>query len=482
LENPQFRIEVTAGDQSWQINVGNRTAPGDGVYVRQVGGSGVFVVGVDWLKQLPHDVAAWRDTSLAGELAGVDHLVISNGTKAIELRRDSTNHLWRMSRPLTARVDGALITGLLQQLRTAHATRFVSDDPKADLSVFGLQTPELDISLDRGSNHVAVLHAGKEDPEHPGQIFVRRDGWNTVITTPKETLTPWRGDANSYRETHLVDFTAPIAEIELTGENHFILQRQGTNSWQVAGETFPVDMENLQFFVRMLANLRVTSFVKDVATATDLQGFGLAPTNARSLILRTIPGDTNAVMAALYLGATETNRVFVKLGDEKFVYALALEDVQQLPVAGWQFRDRRLWNFAETNLAQITIRQGGKTRQVLRTGPGKWSLAPGSQGIVDAVGLEETAKQYSSLTAAFWSERNYTLPEKFGFNTNNLALEFELKSGEKYAVNFGADLPSQNNPSAFASVMLDGVPWACVLPSPAWQLADAFLKITPGQP
>ncbi len=482
LENPQFRLDVNAGEQSWHLNIGNRTAPGDGVYVRVVGGAGVYVTDVDWLALLPREAGVWRDTALTGEVGDVDWLVITNGAKVIEFRRDATNRLWRMTRPLQARADGVRLTTALQQLRSAKVTRFVTDDVKADLSAFGLLPAELDVCLGHGTNVLEVIHAGKDSAENPGQIFLRREGWNSVVTAAKDTLAAWRGDVNTFRDAHLLDFTAPVTEIEVRGENNFTLRHEGTNAWTVAREKFPVDMENLQLFVRMLANLRVTEFVKDVVTGPDLQGFGLAPTNSRSITLRSAPGDTNAVIAQLIFGASETNRVFVKRGDEDFVYALAPQDAGQLPVAGWQFRERRLWNFSETNLAQISVHQAGKLRQLVHNGPGRWSLAPGSQGMVDTVGLEETAKQFATLSAAWWMEKNFIAPEKFGFNTNCVQLDFDLKSGEKLTVNFGADIPSQNAPTAFANVTLDGERWAFVLPPPLWQLTDAFLKIVPGQP
>ena len=44
-----------------------------------------------------------------------DAIVLTNGAKIIELRRDPTNHLWRMVRPLVARADGDRITDALQQ-------------------------------------------------------------------------------------------------------------------------------------------------------------------------------------------------------------------------------------------------------------------------------------------------------------------------------------------------------------------------------
>ena len=73
----------------------------------------------------------------------------------------------------------------------------------------------------------------------------------------------------------------------------------------------------------------------------------------------------------------------MKRADEDFVYGLSLEDFSRLPELDWEFRDRRIWNFSATNVAQITLRQNGKTRQLLHTGVNKWSLARRFQGIID---------------------------------------------------------------------------------------------------
>lgn len=482
FENPQFTLDITVGEQSWHLKIGNKTAPGDGVYVRLVGGAGLYVTDVNWLQFLPRDVNAWRDTSLVADVNTVDWLVITNGTKAIELRRDPTNKLWRMIRPLQARADGSYITTALQQLRSAAATRFVTDDPKADLATYGLQPGELDIWLGHGTNLFSGIHAGKDSTENPGQLFARRDGWNSVVTAAKEAVAPWRGDVNDFRDPHLITLTGSVAEIEVRGDTSFSLQNKGSNQWVVAGEKFPVDMQNLTLFARLLTAMRVTEFVKDVVTGPDLQTFGLAPTNSRSITLRSVAGDTNTMVAGIIFGATETNKVFVKRADEAFIYALALSDVQQLPRHGWQFRERHIWNFSPTNVTQVTLQQNGKTRQFIHNGFQKWSLAPGSQGIItDLVGLEETVNQFGSLTTDYWVDRNF-VPEQYGFNTNNLRVTFELKSGEKLDVDLGREIPSSTAPSALAAVTLDGDRWAFVLPPAIYTVVSLFLTLPPSTP
>ncbi|HZL78180.1 MAG TPA: DUF4340 domain-containing protein, partial [Candidatus Limnocylindrales bacterium] len=484
FENPQFFVAIQTGEQSWQLRVGNKTAPGDGVYVRVVGGDGAFVTDTAWLQLLPHSAGDWRDTALVDAAGVCDWIVITNGAKAIELRRDPTNHLWHMIRPSPAgRADSLRITAALQQLRTARVTQFVSDDPKADLAAFGLQPAELDVWLGRGTNYFTAVHAGKNSPENPAQIFVRREGSGAVLATAKESLLPWRGSVNDFRDPQLFELTAPVAEIEVRGETNsagFVLQLSGANSWSVVGEKFPADADNVQAFVRLLAGFRVGEFVKDVVTGPDLQGFGLvAP--SRQITLRTVAGDTNRVLAQLLFGATETNKVFVKRADEDFVYALAAEDLNRLPESGWEFRDRRIWSFSETNVAQVTLRQNGKTRQMIRTGENKWSLAPGSQGIITPSAIEETVHRLGELTAFYWFGRNLIEPEKnYGLNPDNLSITIDLKTGEKMAVDFGTEIPKAQ--TALAAVTLQGERWAFVFPPPLYQLVAAYLTIPPDAP
>jgi len=481
FDNPQFSISVEAGDHGWQLTVGNKTAPGDQVFLRVVGTDGAFVTDAGWLGFIPRSANDWRDTALVDTGNTCDRIVLTNNTKAIaiELQCDATNHLWRMLRPLQARADGERITEALQKLYAAQVSQFLTDDPKADLTAFGSQPADLDLWLDRGTNFVAALHVGKTLTNDATQVFARRDGWNTIFTTAKDPLSPWYGQVNNFRDPRLLELTAPVAEIELHGQNSYTLQRRGSNDWVVAGEKFPADAENVQQFIKLLAGFRVAEFVKDVVTRPDLQAYGLAtPTN--QIILRSAVGDTNAVIAQLLFGATQTNEIFVRRADEDFIYGLSLDDFKRLPEYGWEFRDRRIWDFDGTNVAAIILHQSGKTRQIIRNGLNQWSLAPGSQGIITPPALEETAYRLGQLTAAGWVGRNITEPEKYGLNTNNLQITIELKNGQQRTVDFGLELPRAQ--TALAAVTLGGERWAFVFPPVLYQFVLSYLTIPANVP
>jgi hypothetical protein len=482
FDNPQATLVIGAGDQSWQLKIGNKTPPGDQVYLRVVGVDGVFVADAGWLKLLPRSATDWRSTALVDADEGkFDSIVLTNGAKVIELRRDATNRLWRMIRPLQARADTARITDALQHLQAAHVTQFVTDDPKADLTTFGLQPADLDLWLGHGTNFTAGIHAGKSPADDSTQVYVKREGWNAVVTVPKDSLLPWHGTVNDFRDPHLLELTAPVAEIEVSdGTNSFALQRQGTNAWRVAGEKFPADADSVQQFLKALAGLRVAEFVKDVVTTPDLPAYGLAtPQLQRQITLRSAIGDTNAVIAQLQFGTNQNNEVFVKRADEDFIYAITAVDYNRLDEAGWEFRDRQIWNFTAGDVAQITSRLNGKTRVLIHNGPDKWALAPGSQGFIEGKYIEQTAQQLGGLAAFAWVGRNITNPEQFGFNTNKLQITVELKTGEKLSVDFGTEISNQ---TALAAVTLDGKRWAFVFPPGPYLFVLSYLTIPANVP
>jgi hypothetical protein len=402
---------------------------------------------------------------------------VTNGNKVMEFRQDPTNQLWRMTRPISARADGTRLAAAFQRLRDGRVTQFITEDPRADLSSYGLQPAELEVWLGHGTNFNAAIQVGKALPTNSAQLYVRRQGWNVVMAADKDVFTPWRGAVNDYRDTHLLTTTAGVREIVVRGENSFTLQQAGTNAWSVVGEKFAADTENVQSFLKLLANLRIWEFVKDVVTPTDLQNFGLT-TPSREITLRGQPGDTNSVIAKILFGSSDTNRIYVKRASEDFVYALKLDEMARLPENGWEFRDRHIWNFSETNVTQVTLHQGGRTRQLIRTGDNKWSLAAGSQGIINPPAVEETVHRLGELTAAGWLGRKFSTQE-IGLTTNSLSLAIELKSGEKYAVDFGAELPSQ---TALAAVTLEGERWAFVFPPVLYPLVASYLTIPANTP
>ena len=475
FDNPQFTLDVAASERNWHVRVGFKTAPGDGVYVRAIGAAGALVTDLGWLQLLPPDATSWRDTTLLDTPDAVDWIVITNGTQAIELHRDLTNRLWRMVRPLQTRADNLRIVTALQQLRTAKVSQFVTDDPKADLTAYGLEPAALDVWLGYGTNLQTAVHAGKDVPGNPGQIYAQREGWNSIVATARESLNPWRGLVNDFRDPNLLELTAPVAEVEVRNGESFTLQ-QRSNGWAVAGEKFPVDADQVQTFIHTLAGVRIADFVQDVVTGPGLQKYGL-DNPSRQITLRSVAGDSNSVIAQLQFGSISTNLIFVKRTREAPVFAITVDDANRLALPGDYFRDRRIWNFSDASVAAVTVRQNGRIRQMVRTGTNEWSLVTG-QGIINPPAVEETVHRLGDLASYGWVGRKFN-DENIRLTTNSLSITVESKTGEKHTVDFAGELPQLQ--TALAVVTLDGERWAFIFPPVLYPLIKENLAILEGQ-
>jgi hypothetical protein len=385
-----------------------------------------------------------------------------------------------MTRPLQARADSDRINQALQDLRAARVAEFVTDETNADLTAYELQPANLDLWLGRGGSLTDGLHLGKALTNNPALVYARREGWNGVVTTLKDPLALWRGAVADFRNPHLLDSTAPVNEIDVwvaDNTNRFSLQRSGSNVWQMAGETFPVDAGNVQSFITLLGSLSATEYVSDAVTTQDLQTYGLTKPGLQ-ITLRPVAGDTNQVLTQLSFSAPQTNGVFVRRSDEECIYRLDPADLTRIPQFGWQFRDRQIWNFKEQDIRQITLHQNGQNRRILHVSRDKWMLADGSPGQVFGPSIEETAHQLGVMAADVWLDRKVTNPALYGVDTNSLQLEVDLNNGRKFSLDYGKSF----NHYQMALVTLEDERWAFVVPEILNQMVISYLTIPSSAP
>jgi hypothetical protein len=480
--NPQAAIVLHQGTHRTQLRIGRRTAPGDQVFLQVVGVEGVYVVDADLLKLVPRTANAWRDATFV-DLKGraIDGIAVTNGLKMFELKKDSTNKLWRMVGPTPARANNARIEEGLQKLRDLRILQFVSDSPKPDLESFKLQPPEWELGLSEGTNRLTVLQFGRPATNDASQIYARRFGQTTIVAVSSNLLASWRDPVNEFRDTHLLTLTEPVDTIEVHAQDTFSIQRQTNNTWRVLPQNFPADSGLVKNLLSILSGMPIVQFVKDAVTEPDLPVYGLSMPS-RQFILRLAPAASatnSAIFADLSFGTNQENKVFVRRTDESFVYAVELEEVERLPSASCQLRERRIWNYSIGTLVSVTIRQNGKIRQIIRKGEYQWSLAPGSQGIIDPLPIEETVKGLCQLEATEWLARGEKSQVRYGFETNRLQIALQFKDNEQATLEFGGEaIPG----FPYTAVMLDGEPWICRVPLALCRDVLLYLTIPSGNP
>jgi uncharacterized protein DUF4340 len=393
------------------------------------------------------------------------------------LQRDPTTQLWRMVHPIQSRANQAKIEECLQALGSLRISKFLREEAKPDLESLGLQPAEFDLALAQGTNSVAWLQFGKSPTNDDKQIYARRVGQNALVTVSKDSLAAWRGSVNDFRDPHLVVLTRPVDAIEVRGQDQFSLQHETNGTWRIVPQGFPVDLTLVQEMLDHLRTLQVAEFTKDAVIEPNLPDYGLA-SPIRKYILRAAPGGatdppTNTVIAELNFG-TNQNGVFARRADESFVYAIKLADFQALPSVSWQLRDRRIWNLSTNDLAGVTIHQQGKQRQIIRNGPHRWSLGPGSTGVVEDVAIEETVSGLAQMAASAWVALGEQSRSAYGLSDTDQRVTLELKSGESQTVELGS--------SPFAAVTLDGKCWIFELPWFLYRDVALYLSIPASSP
>lgn len=453
-------LTLMTGEESRQIRIGSRTAPGDQLYIQVVGTEGVAVVDAELLKLLPAQMDEWRDTGLVDLRNMVfDHIIVSNATAVIELQRDVTNLLWRLTRPMQARADNFRLADSILKLHGARVKSFVTDDPRSDGDGFGFQNAELELTLVSGTNILAGMAFGKSPTNDSTLVFARRAGFDAVVTVERQAIEPWIAGVNQFRDPHLVTLLKPVEEIEVRDTESFVLRRTPTNTWQLVDSDIPMDAALVNEILVTLTSGRITQY-KDSITEADLPKYGLEKPR-RQMVLRGSPrnkaaGETNEILAELSFGEVTDGNIFVRRTDENSVYAIGIEDYSRLAVSGWQLRQRALWRFSENDVVRVLVRQGSLMTDLRRTGTNAWVFAPGSQGIINNGAVEETIRRLGAMDVGAWIGRGDGEAALLGFGATNLTVTVDLKDGTKHEVEFGGK-SVDNYP--YAKVLIGGQSW-----------------------
>jgi hypothetical protein len=465
LDTPQTSIVLEQGSDRLELQFGTRTTAEDQVYVQVIGVPGVSIVGAALLDLLPRSLNDWRNLAVF-EPGGAewDQIEVVRPNGGMYLQKDSTNQVWQLSRP-RLRADQIKVDGLIEKLQQARLTHFVSDDPKADLESYGLQPPQLELAVGHGSNAVQRVQFGRSPPNDTTNVYARRLSQTNVVLVPKPLLVLLQTPATEYRDRRLLAFPpGSVTEIEVRSEEPFILRRQTNEAW-LAGETTAADVLFIRDWLQHLSQLQVAEFVKDVVT--DFSSYGLAPPARRYVLKTTVTnttGPTNLILGELQFGSNTLEKIFVRRADEDSVYSVRYLDYYRMPASAWQLHDHRVWGFTTNQIARITLREAGRSRVLLRGAGGDWTVAPGFQGTVNPLAVEEMGFRLGELEAPMWVARGRENLARYGFAETNLQIAVEIKVGETnqtLTLDFGGPSPTR---FPFAATLVNDQIWIFEFP------------------
>jgi hypothetical protein len=392
------------------------------------------------------------------------------------LRKEGTNQ-WRLfTADFSARAEASKVEQLVTRIEALRVEQFVLPEQRTDLDAFGLQNAEFQFGVAQGTNPVCTLQFGKSLTNDPSRVFARNAAQNVVVLVNCTNLAPWP-TMPGLRDLHLLGGVGPLVGIEVHGRDNFSLLRETNDTWRVMPQNWVADNVSVKDLLRLLEQMEIVDFVKDVVPAQMLADHGLEHPALEYVLKpeRRVREGTNEVIH-LQFSTNRADKVMVRRSDEPSVYAVNGRAVQFLPSGSWQLRQRKIWKYPIEDLASVTIQQRGTNCQFVRKGDHQWAVAHGPTAKIEPLAVEETLLDLVDLTAALWVARGEQYLPSLGFTKDDQQITLEFKNAEKRTIQLNQNTPAGHG---LAAVTLDGEMWVFAIAPSLRRDLMAHLSITP---
>jgi len=167
------RISITfhvAGETgTHRIDIGVKTPMGADLYAKVEGKPAVFLIGSFREDSLNKSTFNLRDkTVLTFDRDGANFLKIDDSKKPIVIAKK--DNVWRLSLPIETAADFTAVDGLVGRLYQSRMKAFVADDGTKDLKKYGLDKPQVTVTVGAGSARAELALGAKTED---GNVYAR---------------------------------------------------------------------------------------------------------------------------------------------------------------------------------------------------------------------------------------------------------------------------------------------------------------------
>jgi uncharacterized protein DUF4340 len=273
LETPRIEVEFKSGEgkPSGRILVGSKTPTGASLYARRNDEKRVFLIADFQDSSLNKSTFNLRDKTLIKIARDkVDGVEVEVTGKPIQFAKDGSD--WKITKPIAARADFSAVEGLLGRIETAQMKSIATDQASpADLKKYGLDKPEVTVTINQGSARAVVELGGKAGED---AVYARDLSKGSVVTLDKSLADDLKKGVDDYRRKDVFEFRAFNAtRVEFTrGSQTIILERvkgqgdKAQDSWhRVSPNPADADKSKVESLLAGLADIRTTSFIDSIA-------------------------------------------------------------------------------------------------------------------------------------------------------------------------------------------------------------------------
>lgn len=183
FENPAASLSLTIEDRvrPQEILVGAVSGDGRHAYVMDPAEEWIYAVDASSLQRMPATALELRDNKILRFKGYQVHMFeVITPDERVRVRRDQKQRVvWKMEEPATGDADAISVGRAFSELDSLYSQAFVTADPDADLTSYGLDRPVMELTLQIGGRddvpeeRVSLL-VGKSFPGDENLVYVKQ--------------------------------------------------------------------------------------------------------------------------------------------------------------------------------------------------------------------------------------------------------------------------------------------------------------------
>ncbi len=281
---------------------------------------------------------------------------------------------WRITWPLAADADSAAVARLIRSAADAAVDRVV-EDSAASLAPFGLDNPELILSLQVEGKPELRLALGAKNPTGSFIYAVNLDRPRRVLLLNSWTRTDLDKHATDLRDRKALHFASEQVEslsLERGASTLFSARLSDSGAWELnVPLAAPAESDSLKELLRAVEQTEALSFV-DSLPDTGLKAFGL---DSPALTL-SLSGQKGEIERRLFFGSKDPGgNYYARRQGMENVYVLPAALVERLLLDPARLRDRALVHAVRERIDSLALARPGEAPVAARKdSAGVWSL------------------------------------------------------------------------------------------------------------
>ncbi len=345
-----------------------------GLYVLSPDGKTVHVVGRKLADSLIVGMEELRtDTLFTIPVFEVRSLGLQNAAPAprVRLRFDGTR--WAFEAPIVTRGSKHAAEVVIAGLHRLRALDFIAEASPADTA---LDKPALRVTIEGNSRRETLLVGNpypvdpsvKKDATDPVTLFYARmdDRAQVFVTSiPDDLMKTLRDARNTLRDTRILDFDpAAVTAVSLSAPGQpapLVLRREdpvpgatAPASWRIVrpagAPALPADAKLVGNLLQRLSNLTVfprngeSGFLRDAPSDAEIENYGF---NLPQREITLTVGSATRITLQLGVGSANGGSVQARVVGQPYIYSVAPDTLNELPVAANVYRERTLRTLPE---------------------------------------------------------------------------------------------------------------------------------------